>query len=409
MKSAKSPYPWVWTGTIGIAALLAVLFLEGGDWAVRQGQWVSIAVVVIPVFLSFLGAVIVTHQPGNRIGYLLLVTGAGVLVTGLLDGLYGTQVGPPADPTFLDYLLIWVMSSTGSAFVIYPITLLIYLFPTGAFLSRRWSWAFWLPVALVSLVALVAAIADEVGPFFADQGEVRWLIDNPIGVVPIAFLDLLVVVWSVFLVVILPVGAAVSLIMRYRRSSLVIQTQIRWIIYGSVVAAVAFPLGVWFLADSSFADVLFTVSLLVVPITITLAITRYRLFEIDRLISRTVSYALVVGFLGLVFATGVVWIPAALGLAETPLIVAASTLAVAALFNPLRTRIQRIVDRRFNRSQYRAEQVAELFADQLRHTMTVPQLSTALIETVDTYLEPTSSAIWLRDRRGIDRVQDYHT
>jgi hypothetical protein len=256
---------------------------------------------------------------------------------------------------------------------------------------------------------LVAAIADEVGPFFADQGEFRWLIDNPIGVVPIAFLDLLVVVWSVFLVVILPVGAAVSLIMRYRRSSLVIQTQIRWIIYGSVVAAVAFPLGVWFLADSSFADVLFTVSLLVVPITITLAITRYRLFEIDRLISRTVSYALVVGFLGLVFATGVVWIPAALGLAETPLIVAASTLAVAALFNPLRTRIQRIVDRRFNRSQYRAEQVAELFADQLRHTMTVPQLSTALIETVDTYLEPTSSAIWLRDRRGIDRVQDYHT
>lgn len=296
-KFARSPYPWVWTATIGFAALVAVLFVGDGDWAAVRGPFVRIAVVAIPVFLSFLGAVIVTRKPGNRIGYLLFVSGAGVLVTAVLDGLYGVEAGPPADPTFWDYLFIWVMSSTGSAFVIYPITLLIYLFPTGKFLSKRWSWAFWLPAALISLIAIGAAIVDQVGPFFADQGDVRWSIDNPIGLVPIAFLESLVLFWSLFLVIILPMGAAVSLVLRYRRSSMLVRMQIRWVIYGAVVTAITFPLSVWFLADSSFSGLFFSLALVVVPIAITVAITRYRLYEIDRLISRTVSYALVVGLL----------------------------------------------------------------------------------------------------------------
>lgn len=347
---ARSRLPWIWTALVGLAAMLAVAFVDGGQRASNQRAWESVAVIALPTFLSCLGAVVLTRQPGNRISWLLFVSGAGVLVTAILDGLYGVAAGPPVDPTYWDYFLIWVMSSTGSAFVFYPIALLLYVFPTGRFLSKRWAWALWVPAFFVAVIAVLAPFADQVGPFFADEGEVRWLIDNPIGFIPLEALDAVVVVWSLILVLIVPIGGVVALILRYRRSSLVVRTQIRWVVYGSAVAAITFPLGIWFISDHPFWSGFFTlIALAVVPVTITIAITRYRLFDIDRLISRTLAYTLVVATLTIAYLAvilGVGAIATAMSPTDTDLpIPVVATALVAIGFQPVRKRALRLADR----------------------------------------------------------------
>jgi class 3 adenylate cyclase len=346
----RSRLAWIWTALVGLAAVLAVVFVDGGQWASTQRTWEKVAVVALPTFLSFLGAVVVTRQPGNRISWLLFVSGAGLLITAILDGMYGVSVGPPADPTYWDYFLIWVMSSSGSAFVFYPVSLLLYIFPTGRFLSKRWAWALWVPAVFIAVVPVLALFAEQVGPFFADEGEVRWLIDNPIGFVPLEVLDTVVTVWSLILVLIVPIGGVVALVLRYRRASLVVRTQIRWVIYGSAIAAIAFPLGVWFVSDHPFWSGFFTlIALAVVPITITLAITRYRLFDIDRLISRTLAYTLVVAtltiaYLAVILGVGAMATAMSPPDADLPIPVVATAL-VAIGFQPVRKRALRFADR----------------------------------------------------------------
>lgn len=397
MRLAGSRLPWVWTGFVGVAALSAVLFVDGGQWESTQTAWETAVVVALPVFLSFLGALIATRQPGNRVSWLLFVSGAGLLGVTVLSEMYGPTVGPPADAGFWDYFLIWVHNSTGSAFVIYPLFLLLFIFPTGTFLSRRWSWALWLPGLLVLLIAVLGAFSETVGPLFADQGEIRWAIDNPIGFLPISLLDAVVQVWSLFLVVILPVGGVVSLIVRYRKSSLVVRTQIRWVIYASAIAAIAFPIGVWWLSGHPvWEDIFWLIALAVIPIAITVAITRYRLFEIDRIISRTLSYTVVVVLLGGLFL-GLVTLVTSLLPAQSSLAVAGATLAVAALFNPLRRRIQHAVDRRFNRSSYQADLVSEHFAAKLSEPLSVQEIMGLWSQTVEEALQPQATGIWVRD------------
>jgi hypothetical protein len=134
------------------------------------------------------------------------------------------------------------------------------------------------------------------------------------------------------------------------------------------------------------------------PIAIGIAVFRYRLFEVDRFISRTVSYALVVGFLAAVFVAGVTWIPNALGLGDSPLLVAASTLAVAAIFNPLRRQTQVWVDRRFNRSHYDAERVMESFAGSLQTRVDPDGVMDDLVDVVSEAMQPESVGAWVRDR-----------
>lgn len=138
------------------------------------------------------------------------------------------------------------------------------------------------------------------------------------------------------------------------------------------------------------------VPLTILPVAISLAIVRYRLYEIDRLISRTISYLIIVVMLGGVYTFGAVWLPTRLLGEQGPIFVAASTLAVAALFNPLRKRIQRFVDRRFNRSGYQAEIISQQFALKLQESRSAVELADALDRTVEEALQPSSTGIWLR-------------
>lgn len=199
----------------------------------------------------------------------------------------------------------------------------------------------------------------------------------------------------------LSLGGFVAMTVRFRRSGLVERTQIKWVLCAALVFALTYAASLvvnWF--GGSFGDgllgFLFVFSIALIPISITAAITRYRLFEIDRIISRTLSYAAVVIVLGALFL-GMVTLVTALLPTQNSLAVAGATLVVAALFNPIRRRIQYAVDRRFNRSGYRAEELSEQFNARLRESLTTDELIDVWGETVNEALKPSATGIWIRD------------
>lgn len=245
---------------------------------------------------------------------------------------------------------------------------------------------------------VIGVFAEGWGP---PNDDYIWLIDNPIGFIPNSFWEgLFGAIWMLGLLT-LSLGGFVAMTVRFRRSGLVERTQIKWVLCAALVFALTYAASLvvnWF--GGSFGDgllgFLFVFSIALIPISITAAITRYRLFEIDRIISRTLSYAAVVIVLGALFL-GMVTLVTALLPTQNSLAVAGATLVVAALFNPIRRRIQYAVDRRFNRSGYRAEELSEQFNARLRESLTTDELIDVWGETVNEALKPSATGIWIRD------------
>jgi hypothetical protein len=187
-------------------------------------------------------------------------------------------------------------------------------------------------------------------------------------------------------------GSVVGIAVRFRKAAADERAQIKWLLFAGALFVLAF-FDIVFEVTNGFTAL---AGLLAIPVAITIAITRYRLFEIDRIISRTVSYLIVVGLLALVVVVGAVWLPTRVFGEQSSLFVAGSTLAVAAIFNPVRKRVQRVVDSRFNRSAYKAQDVAARFAGELQQTLTVEELADVLADTVAISLQPRSLGVWLR-------------
>ena len=349
------------------------------------------------MLITGLGALIATRNPGNRISWLFYVAGVGMLITPLSGSLIPTDV--PADPTFGNYVALIYEHALVLATLFYPLLLLFYVFPTGRFLTKRWTWAGWYGVIMVPTLLVLATFAEEIRSAFAVEPD-KWTIQNPIGFLPLAALEAADAIWSVGLIVI-AIGGVAAMIIRYRRATHIVRTQIKWLLYPGVILAISFTLITTGTGDGNellFA-LLFVVPIALIPISITVAITRYKLFEIDRIISRTLGYILVVGVLGIVYVVGAVWLPTQLIGEQPPIFVAGSTLVVAALFNPVRKRIVGWVDRRFYRSRYDAEQVVDQFADRLRDELDVDQLTQAWVAAVTDTMQPSAIGVWVHDQR----------
>jgi hypothetical protein len=224
---------------------------------------------------------------------------------------------------------------------------------------------------------------------------------NPIGLLPVNETNegpfWLVFGWSLLSLL---VGGLTAIVARYRRSEPLVRTQIKWVVYAAILFAVvlgarlAFPN--WLDTLTSLA---FVASLYLIAISITAAIVRYRLFEIDRIISRTVGYALVIATLAAVYAIGAVWLPAQLLGEQPPLFVAASTLVVAVLFNPVRRRILAGADRRFYRSGYEAQRVVGEFGARLQDEVEVDHVTGSLETVVRETMRPAAIGVWVPGQR----------
>jgi hypothetical protein len=269
------------------------------------------------------------------------------------------------------------------------------LFPTGRLLSARWR-----PVAVAAAVATVLiAVGGALEPTLKLQNE-DYTVDNPIGLRVVPDEEAGLVGGVLFgVLAFCAVAALVSLVLRFRRSRGVERQQLKWFTYAAALA-ILFEVVPTPQLEGEVHDVLFGLTFAFIPVAAGTAILRYRLYDIDRLIHRTLVYGLLTALLGLAYA-GVV-----LGLGQLfendvtryppSWLVAGATLAVAALFQPARRRIQAVVDRRFNRRRYNAAKTVEAFGLRLRDEVDLDALAAELLTVVDQTMQPTRTSLWLR-------------
>ena len=327
------------------------------------------------------GWIILMRRPGNKIGMACLAIG---LVWGISFGLQSIVLRVPLEAAAWIELVYTILGVVPWLIVVWLLT----TFPTGEYAGRLERFV---GRALI-VVGSLAVIGFVLSPVpLTDTG-----LDNPLGVELSSVLNFITGDTGFFFVVGLSAAAIVSLILRSRKSTGIERQQYRWLLLGASLFVLISAAGQVLPEDSVF-EFFWLVGGSAIPICIGVAVVRYRLFEIDRLISRTVGYALVIGVLGLVFL-GVVTILTWVSPAESQLAVAGSTLVVAALFNPLRKRLQGWVDRRFNRSKYDAERVMEQFTGSLQDRVDEEDLVHGWVGVVSETMQPALAGVWVRDR-----------
>jgi hypothetical protein len=274
-------------------------------------------------------------------------------------------------------------------FGLFPLTLL--LFPDGRPPSPRWRPMVWVTV----VVAVVWTLATAVAPGPMIDGT-----PNPLSLPPGAPAELAtrLVIELERLVRLLIAVSGLSLLARLRHARGRQRQQVKWLTYVGVLSAAALVVQLKWHPVGLVRAVYLAALAWAVYLAIGIAILRHRLYDIDRLINRTLVYGLLTAILGLVYAGGVFIVGQLLNPAggESGLAVAASTLAVAALFRPLRRRVQTAVDRRFNRRRYDAANIVEAFSGRLREHIDLETLSTELLAVVDQTMQPTRVLVWLR-------------
>ncbi len=339
------------------------------------------------------GAIIASRRPDNRIGRILLI-GGPLIVSVFLGFMLSAARGLTAGPTDLVGALAgWWAAVTIFPAIVVAWPLVAILFPDGRLPGPNWRW----PVAIVLVgVAVIAGInAITIGPVSIG------LPDNPFGVLPlsadaVAFLGLV----GAILVVLSLVLALTAIGVRWRRGERLMRAQLKWLLGALAVGGILFPLG--FGGDlANGMDLVGVATPTLLPIAIGIAVMRYHLYEIDRVISRTISYGVITAVLVGVFAAVVVSFQAnfAQVTGGDTIPVAASTLVVFALFQPVRRRVQSVVDRRFDRARYDAEQTIADFAVRLKDNVDLESLATEVRDVVGATIAPASVGVWLRQSR----------
>ena len=339
------------------------------------------------------GAIIILRYPGNRIGWLFVLAGL-VLVGAALTPQY-LYVGRFVDPGSLPATqwAAWVAGMLDPLFFLL-LALILVLFPDGRPPSPRWR-----PLPWIILAAIVTSVLQQA----TKPGIIRndLPIDNPLGIESAAAVFPALGTILNLLVLTGVLGAVICIVWRFRRSHGEVRAQIKWIAYAAIGFVAAIVLAIMTAAaglSSAAGDAAFGLAFAGVPVAAGLAILRYRLYDIDRIISRTLGYALLTLLLGAAYI-GLVLGGQALSSSFTGssnLAVAGSTLLVAALFLPVRSRVQAFVDRRFNRRRYDAQKTLEAFGTRLREQVELDQLSDDLVMVVTETMRPSRTTLWVR-------------
>jgi hypothetical protein len=379
-------------GGVAAASLAAMVPLSVFAQLLGEG----IVALVIGVPCAAVGFVVARRQPRNPLGWLFLVIAIFLFVP---------TVG--GDYAYLNYelghhlpfaaagLAVDGLWSEGLALFI----VVILLFPDGSLPSRPWRWALgvWFAAFAVLLIGLAVATGGALAahPVRVDTTGGLTAVDNPTGWFAVLIHGSLIVLLA------LSVSFIGRQVLSWRRSSGERRQQLKWLASGATVSIVGLVLAAIFASSSGsqatvgqWIDNVAWFGLAALPVSIGVAILRYRLYDIDRIISRTLAYALVTGLLVGVFAGLVLLTTDVLSL-SSPVAVAASTLAAAALFNPLRQRVQRVVDRRFNRTRYNADRTVAAFAAGLKDAVDVTAVRDDLTSVVQQTLEPAHISLWI--------------
>ena len=360
---------------LGIAVLDLVAFVvaaivdPNADYGVLVLLFVGIAVY------GSMGVLLVSRVPANPIGGLLLATATSAVAM-VVIGAYG-DLGAVQNPPWAGFDRAQTMAG---AMFIYPFAIALVgiplVFPDGRLPSPRFRW-----IVVLTIVGMIA-----------------WLLSSVFD----AGLDVVVL----FSVPIAFGGAMLAVSLRFRRGDPIQRQQVKWLAVVVIVGAATVLAALLLSKDyPDLGSALFLIglaALFALPVVIGLAILRYRLYEIDRIISRTISYSVVTGLLAATFAVTIIVLQSVLTTftGGQTIAVAASTLAAFALFQPLLRRVRRAVDRRFDRARYDAERTAAAFSERLRDEVDMDTVTTDLAGTAASTLAPATLSVWLRPRGG---------
>jgi hypothetical protein len=348
----------------------------------------AVAYVLGSLGAATVGAILASRRPRHPVGWLLLALGLLVVAAGVATGYarYGLLVRPGTLPGA-------VYAAAYNSVGLFPIApclgFILLLTPTGSLPSPRWRW--WARIAAAA--PLVAVVCLALLPLAQPYQSVA----NPLAVA--ALTNPLEAIAAVTLVVtgLAILVAAWSLVVRFRRARGLERRRLHWVALAAVLTAIVVLAIVALMAAGISApiDWLLGVCMVLLPLAIGAAILRYRLYDLDRIISRTVAYGLLTVLLGGGYAGVVLGFGQLLG-RNSSLVVAGATLAVAAAFQPARRRVQVAVDRHFNRRRYNAARTIQAFSARLRQEVDLDTLAAELTRVVDRTMEPTTVSLWLR-------------
>ncbi len=371
-----------------LACAIVLAVLNGADVeAVSFPLAITVSTVV--------GGLVASRRPQNPVGWFFLGGAICFAFVAFVSGYatYGLLTAPGALPGAR--AMAWPLSWLWVPGVMLLLCFLPLYFPDGRLVSRRWRWL----VRLALIFSVSGAVHSALSP-----GEMQGSgIVNPLGIEALRpFLDLFdTLVFSLYFFLLF--ASAASLVVRFRRSGSVERQQIKWL----ALAALAIP--VWFLTNAPIhaaspnlffiMDALMAFALL--PLATGIAILRYRLYDIDRIINRTLVYSALTVLLTLIYFGGVVslqYVFRALTGQGSNLAIVASTLAIAALFGPLRRRLQEFIDRRFYRKKYDAAKALSIFSARLRDETELDTLSSDVVAVIEETMQPAHVSLWMRPR-----------
>ncbi len=356
----------------------------------------GVTIVLLALTFSIVGWLIAARRSENRIGWMFLVSGFLYALTAF-SGIYAVY-GLLADPGSLPLadVMSWLSILTWVPALMLLMLLLLF-FPDGRLPSRRWR-----PVVWIAGAASVVMLAPNAVALWPYRGLLLLAAEPamPTNDTAPATAQLLQTIGFLISLFVAAAGA-VALVTRFRRSIGTERQQIKWFATAAVVEVTVLLVMSGVQLPPPFDALVPIVVAPLIAIATGVAILRYRLYDIDRIISRTVSYGAVTGILAVVFVGTILASQTILAsfFSGNSVAVAASTLVVAALFQPLRRRVQSVVDRRFNRSRYDAERTVEAFGERLRDQVDLASLSGDIAGVVDTTLHPSRIGVWLRPPR----------
>jgi hypothetical protein len=368
------------------AALLLLILNRGPARAEPFGPFTNTLIdLFTSAVLPVVGAVIASHRPRNPIGWLLLVGAlAGALGSFAGEWAFTALIADPgslagAGPALLLTQTLWM-------FNISALPLVLLLFPDGTLPSRRWR-----PVAAIAAAPVAIGFPVLVASEWGAPAE-DLLREENLGVGDFIILGSI-------LCALLTIGAAiVALILRYARGDVARRRQIKWLMAAAVLLLIDGVTMILWETEAVWRQALSSAAFYLIPVAMAIAILRYRLYEIDRIINRAIVYGLLTLLLAGGYWLSILLVQSVIPAAESsPVVVAASTLAMVALFRPLRTRIQSFIDRRFYRTRYDAERTVADFGIRLRREVDLDELGAGLIAVVNHTMHPSKVSLWLRE------------